>query len=110
MHRRVRRRYIVERWFRVLGFAAVALSVLFLAFLLFNMGSKGLGGFSRYEAALPIDFTRSDLFLDPAALRGARRRADGRFRRPRKRDLQGRERGLWSGRRARCSAMRASLG
>jgi len=70
MHRRVRRRYIVERWFRGVGFAAVALSILFLAFLLFNMGSKGLGGFSRYEAALPIDFTRSDLFLDPATLRG----------------------------------------
>ena len=70
MHRRVRRRYIIERWFRGVGFAAVALSILFLAFLLFNMGSKGLGGFSRYEASLPIDFTRSDLFLDPATLRG----------------------------------------
>ena len=70
MHRRVRRRYTIERWFRGVGFAAVALSILFLAFLLFNMGSKGLGGFSRYEAALPIDFTRSDLFLDPATLRG----------------------------------------
>ncbi|WP_028968802.1 phosphate ABC transporter permease PstA [Sphingomonas sp. URHD0057] len=70
MHQRVRRRYIVERWFRGVGFAAVALSVLFLAFLLFNMGSKGLGGFSHYEASLPIDFTRSDLFLDPATLRG----------------------------------------
>src|SRR3954465_3677517 len=70
MHQRVRRRYIVERWFRGVGFAAVALSILFLAFLLFNMGSKGLGGFSHYEASLPIDFTRSDLFLDPATLRG----------------------------------------
>src|SRR3954469_25100111 len=70
MHSRVRRRYIVERWFRGVGFAAVALSILFLAFLLFNMGAKGLGGFSHYEASLPIDFTRSDLFLDPATLRG----------------------------------------
>jgi phosphate transport system permease protein len=70
MHARLRRRYRVERSFRAIGFAAVAISVLFLAFLLYSMASKGIGGFSRYEAALPIDFTRSDLFLDPAALRG----------------------------------------
>src|SRR4051812_31756670 len=70
MHKRVRRRYAVERGFRGMGLAAVGLSLLFLAFLLFNMASKGLGGFSHYEAALPIDFTRSDLFLDPATLRG----------------------------------------
>ena len=34
------------------------------------MAWKGLGGFTHYEAALPIDFARSDLFLDPATLRG----------------------------------------
>src|SRR3954468_14076371 len=70
MRKRVRRRYITERWFRGMGLAAVGLSVLFLAFLLFNMASKGLGGFVHYEAALPVDFARSDLFLDPASLRG----------------------------------------
>ncbi len=70
MQRRVRGRYGSERRFRTLGFAAVALSVLFLAFLLYNMAAKGLGGFIQTEAALPIDFTRSDLFLDPANLRG----------------------------------------
>jgi phosphate transport system permease protein len=70
MHKRVRRRYAAERWFRLTGVAAVGISVLFLAFLLYTMAAKGLGGFSHYEAALPIDFTRSDLFLDPAALRG----------------------------------------
>ena len=70
MHARVRRRYTVERWFRSIGFAAIAISILFLAFLLYSMASKGIGGFTHYEAALPIDFTRSDLFLDPAALRG----------------------------------------
>src|SRR3954454_23566079 len=70
MRKRVRRRYITERWFRGIGLAAVGLSVLFLAFLLFNMAAKGLGGFVHYEAAVPIDFTRSDLFLDPASLRG----------------------------------------
>ena len=70
MTQRLRRRYRFERWFRLSGLAAICLSVLFLAFLLYNMGSKGIGGFTRYEAALPIDFTKSDLFLDPAALRG----------------------------------------
>jgi len=70
MHKRVRRRYASERRFRALGFAAVSISVLFLAFLLFSMGSKGLGGFVQYQAALPMDFARSSLFLDPATLRG----------------------------------------
>ena len=70
MTRRVRRRYVSERIFRNAGLLAISLSVAFLAFLLWNMGSKGLGGFSQYEAALPIDFTKSDLFLDPATIKG----------------------------------------
>lgn len=70
MHKRVRRRYASERRFRALGFAAVSISVLFLAFLLVSMGAKGLGGFVQYQAALPIDFAKSSLFLDPATLRG----------------------------------------
>ncbi len=70
MLKRVRKRYAAERRFRMLGFSAVALSVLFLAFLLVTMAAKGLGGFSQHQAALPMDFTRTDLFLDPATLRG----------------------------------------
>ncbi|MEO7239918.1 MAG: phosphate ABC transporter permease PstA [Sphingomicrobium sp.] len=70
MEDRVRKRYAAERRFRRTGFAAVALSALFLAILLLTMASKGLGGFIHYEAALPIDFARSDLMLDPAALKG----------------------------------------
>ena len=70
MTRRVRRRYMSERIFRGTGLAAISLSVLFLAFLLWNMGSKGIGGFTQYQAQLPIDFTKSDLFLDPATLKG----------------------------------------
>lgn len=68
--RRVRRRYAAERRFRLVGLAAVGISVLFLAVLLYTMAAKGLGGFVHFEAALPIDFARSDLFLDPASLRG----------------------------------------
>ena len=70
MNKKLGRRYASERRFRLLGFAAVSVSVLFLAFLLYNMSSQGLGGFVHYEAALRIDFPKSSLFLDPAALRG----------------------------------------
>ena len=70
MHKRLRRRYVTERWFRLAGLSAISLSVLFLAFLLYTMSAKGLGGFFHYEAALPIDASKTDLFLDPATLRG----------------------------------------
>ncbi len=67
---RLQRRYASERRFRLAGLLAVGLSAAFLAFLLFTMAWKGLSGFTRYEAAIPVDFPRSDLMLDPAALRG----------------------------------------
>jgi phosphate transport system permease protein len=67
---RLRKRYAAERRFRFAGLFAVALSAAFLAFLLFNMAWKGLSGFTQFQAALPIDFARSDLILDPATLRG----------------------------------------
>ncbi|WP_294124134.1 phosphate ABC transporter permease PstA [Sphingomonas sp.] len=70
MQKRVARRYAAERRFRFFGFAAVALSVAFLAFLLTNMAWKGLGGFSQTEARVVIDFPKSNLILDPATLRG----------------------------------------
>jgi phosphate transport system permease protein len=67
---RLKRRYRSERCFRLSGLAAISLSVLFLAFLLWNMASKGLSGFTHYEAALTIDFPTSNLMLEPAQLRG----------------------------------------
>ncbi|HEY0164954.1 MAG TPA: DUF3333 domain-containing protein, partial [Sphingomicrobium sp.] len=67
---RVRKRYAAERRFRLAGLFAVSLSAAFLAFLLFTMASKGLTGFIQYEAAVPIDFARSDVMIDPAALKG----------------------------------------
>jgi phosphate transport system permease protein len=70
MHNRLRRRYRTERWFRFAGLLAISLSVLFLAFLLYRMAAQGFGGFVQHEAALPIDFAKSDLFLDPATLKG----------------------------------------
>jgi phosphate transport system permease protein len=70
MRKRVASRYAAERRFRLLGLFAVGLSVAFLAFLLITMAWKGLGGFTRTEAKLIIDFPRTDLILDPATLRG----------------------------------------
>jgi phosphate transport system permease protein len=70
MQKRVARRYAAERRFRFFGLAAVGLSIAFLAFLLTTMAWKGLGGFTRTEARLTIDFPRSDMIIDPAALRG----------------------------------------
>jgi phosphate transport system permease protein len=70
MQKRVASRYAAERRFRLFGFAAVSLSLAFLAFLLISMAWKGLSGFTQTEARLVIDFPRSNLMLDPATLRG----------------------------------------
>ncbi len=70
MQRRLRRRYSAERNFRLLGLAAILLSAGFLAFLLVSMMANGIRGFSQTELRLEVDFPRSSLFLDPAALRG----------------------------------------
>ncbi|QIK79339.1 phosphate ABC transporter permease PstA [Sphingomonas piscis] len=70
MQARVRRRYAAERRFKLAGLAAIGVSLLFLAFLLVTMATRGLGGFIHHEARLTLDLPRSDLFLDPAALRG----------------------------------------
>ena len=68
---RLRKRYAAERRFRLAGLFAVGLSAAFLAFLLFTMSWKGLSGFTQFQAAVPVDFARSDVMLDPSALRGA---------------------------------------
>ena len=70
MERRIRRRYAAERRFRLMGLAAVAISAGFLVFLLVSMMGQGLSGFTRTEVRLPIDFARSSLIVDPAALDG----------------------------------------
>jgi phosphate transport system permease protein len=74
MDRRIRKRYAAERRFRLAGLVAVALSAAFLAFLLITMAWRGLGGFTQVQARVAIDFPRSDLILDPAALRGSQAR------------------------------------
>ena len=56
MQKRIARRYAAERRFKAMGFVAVALSTLFLAFLLFTMMGQGLRGFQRTEIAVDFDF------------------------------------------------------
>jgi phosphate transport system permease protein len=70
MQKRVSRRYRAERRFRLFGFTAIGISIAFLAFLLITMAWQGLGGFSRTEARLTVDFARSDMFIEEATLRG----------------------------------------
>jgi phosphate transport system permease protein len=56
MQKRIAGRYAAERRFKAMGFLAVALSTLFLAFLLFTMMGQGLRGFQRTEIAVDFDF------------------------------------------------------
>lgn len=70
MQTRIRRRYAAERRFRLLGLGAILLSAAFLAFLLITMIGQGARGFTQTEIRLPIDFPRSTLIVDPAALKG----------------------------------------
>src|SRR5215213_3573014 len=68
---RLAKRYAAERRFKLIGFAAVALSLGFLAFLLGTMALNGVGGFMETRVKVAVDFPRSDLFLDPASLGGS---------------------------------------
>jgi phosphate transport system permease protein len=56
MQKRIARRYSSERRFKAMGFFSVALSTMFLAFLLFTMLGQGLRGFQRTEVAVEFDF------------------------------------------------------
>jgi phosphate transport system permease protein len=68
MQRRIRGRYAAERRFRLIGLFAVLLSAGFLAFLLISMMSNGLRGFTQTDVRVDIDFAKSAILLDPAAV------------------------------------------
>jgi phosphate transport system permease protein len=72
MERRIRRRYAAERRFRWIGLGAILLSAGFLALLLATMVTNGARGFTQSEVRLDMDFAKSAIFLDPAAVRSAR--------------------------------------
>ena len=69
MRHRIARRYAAERRFKFMGLLAILISAGFLAFLLVTMAANGLRGFTRTEIALPIDFQRAAIFIDPQALK-----------------------------------------
>jgi phosphate transport system permease protein len=75
MSGRLKKRYASERRFRLFGLAAIALSALFLAFLLISMFATGLRGFTRTEVSVNIDFPAMGLQIDRAQL-GATNAAD----------------------------------
>jgi phosphate transport system permease protein len=72
MERRIRRRYAAERRFRLIGLGAILLSAGFLVLLLATMAANGARGFTHSEIRLDMDFARSAIFLDPAAVRSTR--------------------------------------
>ena len=55
MQRRIAKRYAAETRFKFMGYFAIGLSVLFLAFLLFTMVGKGLNGFRQTQIAMNLD-------------------------------------------------------
>ena len=71
MQKRIARRYAAERRFKAMGFIAVALSTLFLVFLLVTMLGQGLRGFQRTELAVDFDFPALTSGATAASISGA---------------------------------------
>lgn len=71
MQRRIARRYAAERRFKAMGFIAVALSTLFLVFLLVTMLGQGLRGFQRTEIAVAFDFPALSSGATAASISGS---------------------------------------
>jgi phosphate transport system permease protein len=70
MQKRIARRYAAERRFKAMGFLAIGLSTVFLAFLLFTMLGQGLRGFQRTEIAVDFDFPALTSGTTAAAISG----------------------------------------
>lgn len=70
MQKRIARRYRAERRFKAMGFLAVALSIVFLGFLLSDMLGQGLRGFQRTEIAVDFDFPALTSGTTAAAISG----------------------------------------
>ncbi|WP_017669856.1 phosphate ABC transporter permease PstA [Blastomonas sp. AAP53] len=68
MQKRIARRYAAERRFKWMGLGAVALSSLFLAFLLVVMVGNGAKGFISTEATLTVDLPAATGSISPEQL------------------------------------------
>jgi phosphate transport system permease protein len=67
----LRRRYLAERRFRAYGIAAVAVAIVFVAFLFWTIIAKGYTAFAQTYVELDVRYSADD--LDPA---GTRARGD----------------------------------
>ena len=67
----LKRRHSAERRFKALGIAAIALSLMVLAFLLVTMTSNALEGFRRSELRIPVDLSGGVLQVRAAQVQGA---------------------------------------
>jgi phosphate transport system permease protein len=70
MEAKLKKRYASERNFRLIGLTAVIISVTFLAYLLLSMTANSLGGFTRSEIKLKMDFPALGLTVQESQLRG----------------------------------------
>jgi phosphate transport system permease protein len=67
---RLKARYASERRFRLLGLGAIAISALFLVFLLISMTLNGAKGFTRTEVTVSLDIPAMGLQVDKSLLAG----------------------------------------
>jgi phosphate transport system permease protein len=70
MRNRIKKRYAAERRFKASGLFAIAVSLVFLAFLLFTMVGNGLNGFRQTEIALKVDFPALTSGASVSSIRG----------------------------------------
>jgi phosphate transport system permease protein len=61
---RLKKRYAAERRFKAAGLGAILFSVAVLLFLLVTMTFNGIGGFTRAELSVPVDFREAALNVD----------------------------------------------
>lgn len=61
---RLKKRYAAERRFKAAGLGAILFSVAVLLFLLVTMTFNGIGGFTRAELSVPVDFQEAALNVD----------------------------------------------
>jgi phosphate transport system permease protein len=71
MSRRLKKRYASERRFRLLGLSAVLASAAFLAFLIISMTANSVGGFTRTQINVTMDFPSLGLAISESQISGA---------------------------------------
>lgn len=70
MSLRLKKRYASERRFRLLGLSAVLASAAFLAFLIISMTANSIGGFTRTQIKVTMDFPALGLTISESQISG----------------------------------------